>query len=45
MSAVFTRLLAEEDKGAGLERAYQSVCFGDPRNALDYRVDPVSSVQ
>jgi len=45
MSAVFIRLLAEEDKGAGLERAIQSVCSGDPRNPCDYRVDPVSSVQ
>lgn len=39
MSAVFIRLLAEEDKGAALERAIQSVRAGDPDSGLVYRVD------
>jgi len=42
VTALFVRLLAEENKGAVLERTVQSVRAGDPDNGLVYRVEPAA---
>jgi len=42
VTAVFIRLLAEEDKGAALERAIQTVRAGGPDGGLVYQVDPTA---